>query len=160
MRGLKGQGAERHGANVILRNLSIAALFLMVVAMLGLLATRSLFAHSPAAVVVQAAAVALMVWARLTFGLRSFHAAANPTKGGLVTTGPYRFIRHPIYTAVCLFGWAGVLSNWSAPAAGFGVLLLAGSIGRMLCEERLVLQMYPEYRQYARSTKRMVPRVF
>ena len=128
--------------------------------MLGLLATRSLFAGSPAGIVVQVAAVALMVWARMTFGLRSFHAAANPTAGGLVTTGPYRFIRHPIYTAVCLFGWAGVLSNWSALAAGFGVLLLAGSIGRMLCEERLVVQMYPEYRQYARTTKRMVPYVF
>ena len=132
----------------------------MMVAMLGLLATKSLFAGSPAAVVVQVAAVALMAWARMTFGLRSFHAAANPTEGGLVTTGPYRFIRHPIYAAICLFGWAGVLSHWSALAAGFGVLLLAGSIGRMLCEERMVVQMYPEYRQYARTTKRMVPYVF
>jgi protein-S-isoprenylcysteine O-methyltransferase Ste14 len=41
--------------------------------------------------------------ARVTFGRRSFHAAANPTAGGLVTTGPYRLIRHPIYTAACLF---------------------------------------------------------
>lgn len=31
--------------------------------------------------------------------------------GGLVTNGPYRFIRHPIYTAVCLFVWTGVLSS-------------------------------------------------
>ena len=144
----------------VLRNLSLAALLLMILAMWGLLATRSLFAGVPAAVAVQVAAVCLMVWARATFGRRSFHAGADPTPGGLVTTGPYRFIRHPIYTAVCLFGWAGVLSHWSPRAALLGVLLLVGSLGRMLCEERMVVEVYPEYRRYAQTTKRMVPYVF
>jgi protein-S-isoprenylcysteine O-methyltransferase Ste14 len=41
-----------------------------------------------------------------------------------------------------------------------GVLLLAASVGRMLCEERLVVELYPEYRQYAKTTWRMVPFVF
>ncbi len=41
-----------------------------------------------------------------------------------------------------------------------GVLLLAASVGRMLCEERLVVELYPEYRQYAKRTWRMVPFVF
>jgi len=44
-----------------------------------------------------------MLWARLTFGGRSFHAGANPTAGGVVTTGPYRFVRHPIYAAILYF---------------------------------------------------------
>ena len=60
---------------------------------------------------VQVAAVLLMVWARMTFGRRSFHAAANPTAGGLVTWGPYRYWRHPIYSAILLFLWSGVLSH-------------------------------------------------
>ncbi|HEY3171367.1 MAG TPA: isoprenylcysteine carboxylmethyltransferase family protein, partial [Thermoanaerobaculia bacterium] len=66
----------------------------------------------------------------------------------------------PIYTAACLFVWAGVLSNWSGLAASLGALLLIGAIVRMLCEERLVVQAYPEYREYSRGTKRMVPYVF
>lgn len=144
----------------MLRNLSLAALLLMVVAMVGLLAIKSLFASSPVAIAVQIAAVGLMMWARATFGRRSFHASADPTSGGLVMTGPYRFIRHPIYTAGCLFGLAGVLSHWSMTAAVLGALLLIGALGRMLCEERLVAQAYPEYREYARVTKRMAPYVF
>jgi len=144
----------------VLTNLSLAALLLMVVGMVGLLATKSLFATTPVAAVVQVAAVCLMVWARATFGRRSFHASADPTPGGLVTTGPYRFIRHPIYTAACLFAWAGVLSHWSLLTATLGGLLLVGALGRMLCEERMVVQAYPEYRQYAQATKRMVPYVF
>ena len=144
----------------MLKTLSLLALLVMVVALLGLLANRSLLARSPAAIALQVAAVALVTWARLTFGLRSFHARADPTPGGLVTTGPYRFIRHPIYTGLCLLAWAGVISNWSETSASMGVLLVAASVGRMLCEERLVVELYPEYRQYARRTWRMVPFVF
>jgi protein-S-isoprenylcysteine O-methyltransferase Ste14 len=144
----------------VLRALSVAGLLLMAGALIGLLSLHALFARSPAGIAAQAAAVLLMIWARITFGRRSFHAAANPTAGGLVTTGPYRFIRHPIYTAACLFGWAGVLSNWSPLAAGLGVALSVGSLVRMLCEERLVVELYPEYREYARTTRRMVPFVF
>ncbi|HEX9303418.1 MAG TPA: isoprenylcysteine carboxylmethyltransferase family protein [Thermoanaerobaculia bacterium] len=143
-----------------LKTLSVAAVLLIVGAVLGLVAMNSLLARNPAEIAFQVAAVALMACARLTFGRRSFHAAANPTSGGLVTTGPYRLIRHPIYTAACLFIWAGVLSNWSVLAALLGVLVLLGAIVRMLCEERLVVAAYPEYREYARGTKRMVPYVF
>jgi protein-S-isoprenylcysteine O-methyltransferase Ste14 len=132
----------------------------MMAGMLGLLFSRALFSPSPAVIVAQCAAVALMAWARLTLGSRSFHAAADPTAGGLVTGGPYRFIRHPIYTAACLFGWAGMMGNWSRRAGLFGALLFLGALGRMLCEEKLVTEQYPEYRRYAKSTKRMVPGVF
>jgi protein-S-isoprenylcysteine O-methyltransferase Ste14 len=144
----------------VTRTLSLFALLLMMAGMLGLLFGKALFSSSPAVIAAQGAAVALMAWARLTLGRRSFHAAADPTAGGLVTGGPYRFVRHPIYTAACLFGWAGMLGNWSWRAGLFGALLFIGALGRMLCEEKLVTEQYPEYRQYAKSTKRMVPGVF
>ena len=80
-------------------------------------------------IAVQAAAIVLMVWARLTFGRRSFHAAANPTSGGLVTSGPYRFVRHPIYAAACYFVWAGALDHRSLTAVLGALLLTAGAVG-------------------------------
>lgn len=132
----------------------------MGLALVGLLFRGAFFSSQPVAIMVEVLAVALMVWARLTFGQRSFHAAANPSAGGLVTTGPYHFIRHPIYTAACLFGWSGILAHWSAINVMLGVLLFVGAVGRMLCEERLVTEIYPEYRDYAQSTKRMVPYIF
>lgn len=144
----------------MLKAVSIASFALMVIAILGLLASDSLFSPSPAVIGVQCAAAALMIWARITFGRRSFHAAANPTEGGLVTTGPYRFIRHPIYTAVCLFGWAGIVAHYSLRAVALGLLLFLGALGRMLCEEQLVTQKYPAYRVYARTTRRMLPYIF
>jgi len=132
----------------------------MALALLGLVIRGAFLSLPPLALMVEAGAVALMVWARLTFGQRSFHAAANPTAGGLVTNGPYRFIRHPIYTAVCLFGWTGIVLHWSSINVLLGALLFAGAVGRMLCEERLIIEVYPEYRAYSQATKRMVPYIF
>lgn len=143
----------------MLKTLSICGLALMALALAGLLVCRSLFSLQPIVLCVQGAALALIAWARATFGSRSFHAAANPTAGGLVTTGPYRCIRHPVYTAACLFGWAGVVSHWSLLNASLGVPLLVGAFVRMVCEERLVTALYPEYAEYALRTKRMVPYV-
>jgi len=143
-----------------MRTVSLAGLILMVAAIVGLLLTHALLSHSPIAIGVQVAAAALVLWARVTFGRRSFHAAANPTEGGLVTTGPYHYIRHPIYTGVCVFGWGGVLANMSVLSVALGGLLVLGAVLRMLMEERLVAQRYPAYRQYAQATKRMVPYVF
>jgi len=144
----------------VMRVVSIAGFLVMVVGIAGLIFTRTLLSASPVVVGVQAAAVALMVWARVTFGRRSFHAAADPTDGGLVTTGPYRVIRHPIYTAVCLFCWAGVLAHASVSAVALGCLLVVGALMRMVPEEHLLIRQYPAYRDYARITKRMVPYVF
>jgi protein-S-isoprenylcysteine O-methyltransferase Ste14 len=145
---------------VVLRTISLAALLLMTLSLAGLLVRGAFFPSQPVAIIAEVAAVALMAWARLTFGQRSFRAAANPSAGGLVTTGPYRYIRHPIYTAACLFGWSGILAHWSPINVLLGVLLIVGAVGRMLCEERLIIEIYPEYRGYARATWRMLPYVF
>lgn len=139
---------------------SLLALVLMLGSLLALAVTHALFSTAPLAIAVQCLAFALMLWARITFGRRSFHAGANSTAGGLVTTGPYRYIRHPIYTAACLFGWAGVLANESVSAALLGLILFFSALVRMLCEERLLTKHYPQYREYAIATKRMIPGVF
>ncbi|MEO7158403.1 MAG: isoprenylcysteine carboxylmethyltransferase family protein, partial [Vicinamibacterales bacterium] len=90
--------------------LSVVAFALMVGGVVGLFYMGSLFQPLRAVIGVQALATLLMLWARVTLGKRSFHAAATPTAGGLVNTGPYRYIRHPIYTAVMFFVWPGAIA--------------------------------------------------
>jgi protein-S-isoprenylcysteine O-methyltransferase Ste14 len=144
----------------MLKALSSLGYLGMAGAMVGLLLTGKVLSPSPFVLAPQGAAVVLMIWARMAFGRRSFHALANPTEGGLVTTGPYRFIRHPIYTAVCLFAAPGVIAHWSWSSALLGALVVVCALFRMLAEERLLAARYPAYRQYAASTWRMVPFLF
>lgn len=143
-----------------MKALSLLGMLLMVAGLLGLLYTHRLFSTSPVVIVLQAAAVALMVWARITFGRRSFHATANTTEGGLVTHGPYRFIRNPIYTSVVLFAFAGAGAHLSWPAAGLALMALGGSLLRVFLEERFLRATYPEYAAYAARTPRMIPFLF
>jgi len=136
---------------------SIAGLTVAVLGLAGLIARHSLFATGPFGIVVQGLAALLMIWARVTFGLRSFHAAANPTAGGLVTTGPYRYLRHPIYAAILYFTAAAVATHVSPWSAAMGAAIALGLGVRMASEEALVRRMYPEYDDYARRTKRVIP---
>lgn len=144
----------------MLKTLSIPGYLGMVGGLLGLAATGSLFSTSPLVIAVQATAVSLFLWARITFGRRSYHVVADPTAGGLVTGGPYEYIRHPLYTAMCLFTLAGVAANLSLGTALIGGAVVASAVMRMFCEETLVEQRYPEYAEYAATTWRMIPYVF
>lgn len=145
-------------------NLKYASLFGLlcaVVAMVMLLNMNKLFAIEPIGITVQVLAAGLMLWARITFGKRSFHAAANPTAGGLVTTGPYKYWRHPIYAAIIYFAWAGVISNSIvAITAILATVITLGLFVRMIAEEKLVAEQYPEYAAYAAKTKRIIPFLF
>ena len=59
------------------RKLSILGFAASVAALVGLVMRGELFTPNPLVIALQALAFALMVWARITFGLRSFHAAAT-----------------------------------------------------------------------------------
>jgi protein-S-isoprenylcysteine O-methyltransferase Ste14 len=140
--------------------LSVFGYLFMVVGLLSLFFNDGLFSFSLVVIVLQAAAIILMIWARVTFKARSFHLSATPTEGGLVTTGPYKYIRHPIYAAVLLFVWAAVAGNCTMTNVLLGSVVFAGSFIRIVCEESLVRQRYPEYQQYAEKKKRLIPYVF
>ena len=140
-----------------LTRFSLAGLVILVCALVGLISLRAILASTPTMIAAQAVAVVLMLWARLTFGLRSFHAAANPTEGGLVITGPYRYLRHPIYAAILLFLCAAVLSHLSLATASLALASAIGVAMRIFAEERLLIERYPDYAVYATRTKRIIP---
>lgn len=140
--------------------LSVLGFTGMVIAILGLLATHSIFGRGPVSILLQVVAVLLMFWARLTLGFRSFHLSAKPASGGLITNGPYRFLRHPIYAAVLLFIFSAIASNFSIQNAALGLLGTAGALARVSMEEALLRREFTEYTAYARRTKRLIPFVF
>jgi protein-S-isoprenylcysteine O-methyltransferase Ste14 len=82
-----------------------------------------------------------------------------PEARGLVTRGPYRVVRHPVYLGE-LAACAGLML--AAPTARnflVGIVFFAAQAVRMRLEERELEEQFPEYRRYAALTPRLVPRL-
>jgi protein-S-isoprenylcysteine O-methyltransferase Ste14 len=135
----------------------VVAYALLAVPLAFLVLTKRFFSPLPIVIALQVAGMLMVVWARLTFGMRSFHVGSTPTRGGLVTTGPYRFVRHPIYAGVLII-LAGVLVGHHDIATIIPVVcVVLALVVRLVAEERAVLRTYPEYASYAQRTKRIIP---
>ena len=102
--------------------------------------------------------LAFAVWARVTLG-RNWSGVVTLKEGHeLVERGPYRFVRHPIYTGILTMFFATALAQ--GHLSGFvGTLLLFASFWiKLRDEEKLMLQQFPErYADYRRRAKRIIP---
>jgi len=139
---------------------SALPLVFIIGAIAALAATGNLLSMSPFVIAAQILAVMLNVWARASFKKGTFRVAAAPAGSSIITDGPYRLIRHPMYSAVLLFVWAGVVSHLSALTISIGIAVTAVAIVRVIVEERLLRASCPGYADYAKSTKRLIPLVF
>ena len=139
---------------------SLIALGVVILGVLFLLENNYIFSKNPITIVIQLCSAGLMIWARITFGLRSFHPIANTTKGELVTNGPYHWFRHPIYASLIYFFLACAISYPFKETVAVVILICSGLFVRMLLEEKFLLETYKEYASYSKRTKRIIPFLF
>ena len=139
---------------------SLIAFGFALLGALSLLDKNYIFSKNPITIIIQLCSAGLMIWARITFGFRSFHAAASTTKGELVTNGPYRWLRHPIYASLIYFFWACVISYPFIETIASVILISGGLFVRMLIEEKFLLAAYEEYAEYSKCAKRIIPFMF
>lgn len=91
----------------------------------------------------------------------SFSTSICIVNHDLVTSGPYRFVRHPMYTAYILLFIAAFLLSGSWLVGGAGCLIILSLMTvRLKKEEAVLLKLYGKrYQEYAGKTPRFFPRV-
>jgi protein-S-isoprenylcysteine O-methyltransferase Ste14 len=116
-------------------------------------------AASTIGAVLAVAGAAFAVWASRTLG-RSFTPFPKPLQAGLVTSGPFAIVRHPVYTGgIALF--CGYSLYASVPALALTVVLAALWVGKLGVEERLLANAYDDYPAYREHVRwRLLPFVF
>jgi protein-S-isoprenylcysteine O-methyltransferase Ste14 len=79
----------------------------------------------------------------------------------LVMTGPYRFIRHPLYASLILLAWGSALKYGTAPVLLFGLLATALLYLTARAEEYENLERFgSSYEEYISRTRMFVPGLF
>jgi protein-S-isoprenylcysteine O-methyltransferase Ste14 len=131
------------------------------VVLLRVFKVGSLTVHSPALHVLGAVFVglglALAIWARIYLGRNWGMPMTKKDEPELVTSGPYRFVRHPIYSGL-LLAFLG-----TALAINVYLLIALGVMGIYFVysarvEERLMTSTFPSvYPSYRARTKMLIP---
>jgi protein-S-isoprenylcysteine O-methyltransferase Ste14 len=97
-------------------------------------------------------------YAILEMKFGNFHVLPRLVENShLVISGPYRYIRHPMYTSVLTIAAALIVGDFSMIKLGIGLLLLLCLIIKLEYEENLLTKRFPEYGAYRKITKRLVP---
>jgi len=112
-------------------------------------------------IVLALAGFALLQWAQVTLGNSWSDTPRMMKEQTLITSGPYQFIRHPIYTAFVLILGSTLLisANWFIGLAWLGMTLLEVA-SRISFEESLMLEYFgDQYREYMKKTGRLFPRL-
>jgi protein-S-isoprenylcysteine O-methyltransferase Ste14 len=110
------------------------------------------------ALAVGAGGLLLGAWALYANRPGNFNFRPEPREGGvLVTHGPYRWIRHPMYAALLLIsaGLGGVIDSfhgWMLSLTLLGALLVKASF-----EDRWMSEAYPDYSAYLSRTRGFIP---
>ncbi len=122
---------------------------------------HTLAVHSPVlqvlGMILFLSGLGLAVWARIYLGRNWGMPMTKKEEPELVTSGPYRFVRHPIYSGLLL----GVLGSALATNFYWLIALVVGGayfIYSATVEERLMTTTFPvAYPSYRATTKMLIP---
>ena len=99
-------------------------------------------------------------WGMIALG-RNLTPFPKPIEdGNLVTTGPYAWVRHPIYTGLILgtLGWALFRANPVGVALAAALFIFFDLKSRQ--EERWLIEAYAGYAEYRRRVRKLIPWVY
>ena len=145
------------------RNRSAVGVVVALISQLAVIAVGLFGARTDGGVAVLASDVLLI--AGLAFAICSVAVLGRcfgilPDVRGLVTRGPYRLVRHPLYLGELTAVLGIVLGSRRPLLAGGTWLVCVGlQLARTSYEERNIRAEFPQYEEYAARTKRLIPGV-
>ena len=111
-------------------------------------------------VIICGLSVAFAIWAKMHLGKNWGMPMSDKVGAELITTGPYRYVRHPIYTGVtfAMLGSALAIGAWWLLLY---VFVISYFIYSAKVEERIMLEKFPTlYPDYMKRTKMIIPFLF
>ncbi len=142
---------NNHTKSFLLVALQFICIFLMLL-------TTKYKSFSIVASILLIASIALVSWALLAMKKSRFRFSPVPADDAvLIIRGPYKYIRHPMYSAIILSTIGLLLIDFTWYRFGIGIFLTMILILKLQWEEKMLLNAFKSYRHYMKNTKRIIP---
>lgn len=117
--------------------------------------------YTNAWLVLQILGISLGLWAVMTMHLGHFNIIPDPMPDSkLVSTGPYRWIRHPMYASLLLFFLPTLFQSQSPLIWSVYAVLAFDLLLKLHYEEGLLKKVFDDYPHYQAKTKKLIPFLF
>ena len=137
---------------------SISLVIIQIICVALILLTGNLVPRSFPLQVVFVLAISLGVWALWTINFKNFRLTPNfPKNSRLIAKGPYKLIRHPMYSCLLLTTLMIVLDDLSIIRIAIWIILFIDLYIKLIYEEKLIIDRNTDYLIYKRGTKRLFP---
>ncbi len=124
---------------------------------LSLAVTPQTFVTAAIGAAVCVAGLCVAIWSRWTLGGNWSSEVTFKVGHQLVKTGPYRLVRHPIYTGVLLM-CLGPVIQFGRLHCWLGLAIIAlGLWIKLKQEEAIMLRHFPDYSDYCKEVKALIP---
>ena len=137
---------------------SIILVIIQLICIALILLTGSLVPRSFPLQIIFVIALSLGIWALWIINFKNFRLTPNfPKDTRLVAKGPYKIIRHPMYSCLLLTTLTIVLDDLSIIRIAIWIILFIDLYIKLVCEEKLIIDRNTDYLIYKRGTKRLIP---
>ncbi len=103
----------------------------------------------------------LVVWAMLSMRIGNFNVQPELRSKSLITAGPYRIIRHPMYTGILMMLLPGLIHHFTWYKLMAYILLVLIFLEKMKMEEEFLAQRFREsFYRYKQRSFRLLPWIY
>lgn len=104
--------------------------------------------------------ILLALWAMIIMKFNFNGAPEVLPEVTLITSGPYKLIRHPMYTALLGLGTVWIINDFSIIRLVLFIIMLIDLLIKLNYEEKFLLEKFPEYSEYRKHSKRIIPFIY
>jgi protein-S-isoprenylcysteine O-methyltransferase Ste14 len=140
---------------------SIILVIVQVATIVFIFLTGKAYCSNYALMVFQLLGLALLIWTWINLRPGKFNIMPDAMKkASLVTSGPFRFIRHPMYLSLFMYFLPLVIEYYTWIRLAVLLVFTANMVIKMYYEEKLLQQKFIEYADYMKHSKRLIPFIY
>jgi protein-S-isoprenylcysteine O-methyltransferase Ste14 len=112
-------------------------------------------------IIIQLIGFIILGWAVIMMNPSQWTIFSEPKKlGNLIISGPFRWIRHPMYSGLLLISFSIILHRQTIIDFAVLAVFVLNLILKLAHEEALLSERFSEYKQYKKSTSRIFPWIY